>query len=385
MILGKKTLFLCAMLVILPMFQFIPPLEIVSADEAINYKSSILMDYGTGEILSKTNEKAHLPIASVTKLMTLLLTFEAIKNGEVMLDEVLTASENAAGMGGSQVFIDAGSDYTVENLLHAVIISSANDASVMLAERIGGSEEGFVASMNSRAKSLGANDTNYTNCTGLPSANAYSCASDVALIMREVMRHPLYFEISKIWMKDFQHPSGRITEMANTNKLLRSYAGCDAGKTGSTNEAGYCMSASAKKGNMRLIAVVLGADSSKARFGACADLFNYGFANFISEAIVDADARIENIPSVAKAKDEAEFKPQESFFVLKKKGADRNIVIDYEYNKLVAPIDENEIVGKIIITENNKVLKEINIISSSNISAKNYRDTMHDILDKWAI
>ena len=385
MILKKRTVFLCLVLALLLVFPFLPPPGIVSAVEATDYKSSVLMDYGTGEILSQTNEKEHLPIASVTKLMTLLLTFEALDRNEIALDEILTASDNAAGMGGSQVFIDAGSEYTVENLLHAVIISSANDASVMLAERLGGSEDNFVVSMNARAQELGANNTNYTNCTGLPSANAYSCAHDVALIMREVLNHPLYFEISKIWMEDFQHPSGRITEMANTNKLLRSYTGCDAGKTGSTNEAGYCMSASAKKGDMRLIAVVLGADSSKVRFARCADLFNYGFANFTSERLVNSDKEILDAPTVSKAKNAVQFKPQEDYFVLKKKGENKDIQINYEFDRLIAPIAQNEVVGKIIVTENNKVLKEINIISVNDIEAKSYGDTIHDILNDWSL
>ena len=340
MIVKKNFMLMAGLLVVALIVPLLMPFSRVSALDDPNYKASVLMDYGTGQILSESNSTEHLPIASVTKLTTLLLTFEAIDNDELQLDEVLTASENAAGMGGSQVFIDANADYTVENLLHAIIISSANDASVMIAERLGGSEDGFVTLMNERVKELGAQNTNYTNCTGLPSANAYSCANDIALVMREVVKYPLYFEISKIWMEDFQHPSGRITEMANTNKLLRSYSNCDAGKTGSTNEAGYCMSATAKKGDMRLI---------------------------------------------NKAKNEAVFKPQEDYFVLTKKGENSNIAINYEYNKLTAPISTNEVVGKIVLTDNNKVIKEISIIASNDIEAKSYKDTLHDVINNWSI
>ena len=385
MIVKKNFLMLAGFLVVALIMPLLMPFGKVSAFDEQNGKASILVDYGTGQILSESNPTEHLPIASVTKLTTLLLTFEAIANNELQLDEILTASENAAGMGGSQVFIDANSDYTVENLLHAIIISSANDASVMIAERLGGSEEGFVALMNERVKELGAQNTNYTNCTGLPSANAYSCANDVALVMREVVKYPLYFEISKIWMEDFQHPSGRTTEMANTNKLLRSYSNCDAGKTGSTNEAGYCMSATAKKGDMRLISVVLGAKDSKSRFAACTEMFNWGFANYDSVKLIDSTQMLENIPAVNKAKSDVIFKPQEDYFVLTKKGENSNIAINYEYNKLVAPIPMNAVVGKIVLTDNNKVIKEINIVAANNVESKSYKDTLHDIINNWGI
>ena len=385
MIVKKNFMLMAGLLVIALIVPLLMPFSRVSALDEQNYKASVLMDYGTGQILSESNSTEHLPIASVTKLTTLLLTFEAIDNDELKLDEVLTASENAAGMGGSQVFIDANSDYTVENLLHAIIISSANDASVMIAERLGGSENGFVTLMNERVKELGAQNTNYTNCTGLPSANAYSCANDIALVMREVVKYPLYFEISKIWMEDFQHPSGRITEMANTNKLLRSYSNCDAGKTGSTNEAGYCMSATAKKGDMRLISVVLGAKDSKSRFAACTEMFNWGFANYDSVKLIDSTQTLDNIPVINKAKNEAVFKPQEDYFVLTKKGENSNIAINYEYNKLTAPISTNEVVGKIVLTDNNKVIKEISIIASNDIEAKSYKDTLHDVINNWSI
>ena len=385
MIVKKNFLMLAGFLVVVLIMPLLMPFGKTSALDEQNFKASILVDYGTGQILSETNSTEHLPIASVTKLTTLLLTFEAIANNELQLDEVLIASENAAGMGGSQVFIDANSDYTVENLLHAIIISSANDASVMIAERLGGSEEGFVALMNERVKELGAQNTSYTNCTGLPSANAYSCANDVALVMREVVKYPLYFEISKIWMEDFQHPSGRTTEMANTNKLLRSYSNCDAGKTGSTNEAGYCMSATAKKGDMRLISVVLGAKDSKSRFAACTEMFNWGFANYDSVKLIDSTQMLENIPAVNKAKNDVIFKPQEDYFVLTKKGENSNISVNYEYNKLVAPIPVNAVVGKIVLTDNNKVIKEINIVAANNVESKSYKDTLHDIINNWGI
>ena len=349
-------------------------------------KAQVLMEYGTGEILTEKNSKQHLPIASVTKLMTLLLALEAIDNGVLSLDQNLTASENAAGMGGSQVFIDPNAEYKVENLLHAIIISSANDASVVIAEAIGGSEQGFVTMMNERAKALGANDTNYGNATGLPCANAYSCANDIALIMKEVLKHKHYFDISKIWMEDFEHPSGRITQMANTNKLLRTYNGCDAGKTGSTNEAGFCMSATAKRGNMRLIAVVLGAESSKDRFGACSSLFDWGFANYTSEKIIDSEKALDIDIDISQAKDKIQVCANEDYYALSKKGEKPNLVLNYEtLDDLKAPLKKGEVVGKIIITEDNVVVKELNIVAMQDVEAKTFKDNFDEILQNWAL
>ena len=356
-----------------------------SNDKVEAGKSRVLMDYQTGQILSEFNSKEHLPIASVTKLMTLLLTFEAIENGKISLDDEIVASENAAGMGGSQVFIDANATYKVENLLHAIIISSANDASVMLAEEIAGSEEDFVVLMNEKAKSLGANDTNYCNCTGLPSANAYSCANDVALIMKQVLKYPLYFEISKIWMEDFQHPSGRITQMANTNKLLKRYTGCDAGKTGSTNEAGFCMSATAKKNNMRLIAVVLGAESSQVRFDTCMTMFDWGFANYSTNCILDKDKDLTTEFSINKAKNEPVIRAKESYYTLNKKGEQTDVSVNYVFDNVSAPLSKGDVVGKVIISQNEIVLAEIDIILANDVEAITYGDSLKDIFKHWAL
>lgn len=382
----KKGLFVafCALaVVILPAFS---GFGVAKAEIAENVKSQVLIEYGTGQILTENNSKQHLPIASVTKLTTLLLAFEALDKGVLTLDQKLTASATASSMGGSQVFIDANAEYSVENLLHAIVISSANDASVVIAEAIGGSEQGFVNLMNEKAKSLGANDTNYGNCTGLPCANAYSCANDVALIMREVLSHPHYFDISKIWMEDFEHPSGRITQMANTNKLLRTYTGCDAGKTGSTNEAGFCMSATAKRGSMRLIAVVLGAESSKDRFSACSGLFDWGFANYTSEKLIDCTTALDINYAIAQAKIQPQFFASEDFYTLNKKGEKSNLSVNYEmHDNLKAPISGNTAVGKIVITDNGVVLKEIDIVTNQNVDARSFKDNMNEIVSHWAI
>lgn len=362
----------------------VPIARIAGADNEKDIaKASVLVDYETGQILSEANSKTHLPIASVTKLTTLLLAFEAIDRGELTLDQTLVASENSASMGGSQVFIDAGAEYSVRNLLHAIVISSANDASVMIAEALAGSEQNFVDMMNARVAKLGGKNTNYGNATGLPCATAYSCANDVALVMREVLSHPLYFEISGIWMEDFEHPSGRVTQMANTNKLLRTYTGCDAGKTGSTSEAGFCLSASAKRGDMRLIAVVLGADSSKARFNKCAELFDYGFNNYVTQCVLSADGNLDLPLNIHNAKTTPQIKAESGYHIVTKRGEEKSLAVEYMLDELSAPMTAGDVVGKAIITDDGVVVTEINLILVNDVEAKSVWDNFRSITQKW--
>ncbi len=360
----------CCLILCVSSFGFAP------AENNFSGKARILMDYHTGQILREYNSKNHLPIASVTKLTTMLLCFEALDRGELALDESVEASAYASSMGGSQVFIDAGSSYTVESLLHAVAIASANDASVALAERIAGSEENFVELMNERVRSLGGNDTHYTNCTGLPSPMAFSCAFDVALVMRELLSHEHYFAISAIKLEDFSHPSGRITQMANTNKLLSSYPFCDAGKTGSTNEAKFCMSATAQKGDMRLISVVLGADSSALRFGTVKSMFDWGFANFVTKKVLPIE---EHNVSVRLAKSPAKCVPVREFVVTLLKNEEVAYDVAFSFDSLVAPLVSGEKVGKAVITQNGVVVDEIDLVLISDVEALTIFDLVREI------
>ncbi len=362
---------------------FLSPQTAFAIDTKHTAKAEVLMDYGTGQVLCERNSQEHLPIASVTKLTTLLLAFEALERGELQLDQKLTASEKAGGMGGSQVFIDAGAEYTVENLLHAIIISSGNDASVMIAEALAGSEANFVTIMNERVQELGGKNTNYGNCTGLPCATAYSCANDVALVMREVLSHPIYYEISGIWMEDFVHPSGRITQMANTNKLLRSYSGCDAGKTGSTSEAGFCMSASALRGDMRLISVVLGAENSKARFSECASLLDYGFDNFVAQNVLSSSEDLTISPDIRNAKNSPQIRAEKSYQTINKRTQEQTLEVNYILEPLSAPLRQGDVVGKAVITDNGVVVAEINLILANDVEAKSIIDHVRTITQNW--
>ena len=240
------------------------------------------MDETSGVQLYAKNDETRLPIASMCKIMTLLLAFEAVDCGELTYEEEITVSERAAGMGGSQVFLGAGLSYRTDELLKSIAVCSANDSCVAIAERIAGSEGAFCAEMNERAKELGAENTLFANCTGLPKEPQYSCAKDVALMLRALHKYEKYHEYSHIWLEDFVHPDGRTTQMTNTNKLIRSYQGCAGGKTGFTNEAGFCLAAAAQRGETQVISVVVGADSSQNRFSAVSSLFDYAFDNFES-------------------------------------------------------------------------------------------------------
>ena len=232
----------------------------------IKSKSAYLIDPLSNTVIYKKDETKRLPIASICKVMTLLLSFEEIDSGKMSFDENVSISEKASNMGGSQVFLESNASYSVRDLIKSIIVCSANDASVAMAERICGSEELFVEKMNDRAKDLGMENTNFSNCTGLPKPNQYSCAKDVATMYIELTKHSDYFEFSSIWMDEICHPNNRKTQISNTNKLIRFYEGCEGGKTGYTNEAGHCLVASAKRQNMRLVSVVISAVDSKTRF-----------------------------------------------------------------------------------------------------------------------
>ena len=318
--------------------------------EEISSKSACLVDYDSGQILMEKDAKNHLPVASMVKMMTILITLEEIDAGSLGLDTMITTTENASSMGGSQVFIDPYVEYSAEALLKSVIISSANDASVALAEHISGSERAFVVRMNKRAKEIGMNDTNYVNCTGLPAPEQYSCAFDSTIVMRKVIGYDLYHKYSTIWMDELTHPSGRKTELVNTNRLVRYYQGCDGGKTGSTNEAGCCLTASAIRGDMRLISCIVGAPNSQTRFNECSSLFNYGFSNFEIKKLLNQNDFVTTLPINKGKVDQVEVYPKENFSIVSPKGAECNYKVELDLPKEVfAPKKAGQKVGKALI------------------------------------
>ena len=341
----------------------------------VTTKASILIDTDSNKILYDNNSTDRMPVASIVKLMTIMLTFEHIQAGAISLEDRVMVSENASGMGGSQIFLDANCEYELSELLKSVIVCSANDSSVALAEHISGSESVFVDKMNSRAKEMGLDNTNYINCTGLPADNQYSCALDVAKILKNVLSYEKYHEYSSIWLEDFKHPSGRTTEMTNTNRLSRFYEGCIGGKTGSTSEAGYCLAVGARRNNLSLISVVLGANTTKERFKSASDLLNYGFANY-ENYVVDVTDLV-NI----NYKDERplKIKIEGSCNILTQKGQTPNYEIKCYLPTKVSKCDHGQELGYIEIIIDNQLYSTLKVLADEQINEPSFIDNLKDI------
>ena len=347
-------------------------------------KSAYLMDFGTQTVVYSQNEREHLPIASMCKIMTLLLSFEAIDNGILDINEEICVSERAASMGGSQVFLEANAKYPVKELIKSIVVCSANDSCVALAEKIAGGEDIFVNRMNEKAKELGANDTLFSNCTGLPKDPQYSCAKDVAVMLRELLNHELYFDFGKVWMDKFMHPKGRYTEISNTNKLVRFYDGCDGGKTGFTNEAGFCLAATAKRGDMRIISVVIGEETSANRFEDVRTMFDYAFANYTVTTIVDKTTPLEEIAKVNGGKQEDVIVyPAKSAYAFTKKGEKGNITLDKRLEKVKAPIQKGDKIGELVVYKDGVETERISLLAGEDVKAASVMDRLKKIARKW--
>lgn len=342
-------------------------------------KASILVDIDSGKVIYENNSTDRMPVASIVKLMTIMLTFEEIDAGTIGLEDKVLVSEKASGMGGSQIFLDANSEYNLGELLKSVIVCSANDSSIALAEHICGSESVFVDKMNDRAKEMGLENTNYINCTGLPADNQYSCALDVSKILKNVLSYEKYHEYSSVWLEDFQHPSGRTTEMTNTNRLSRFYEGCIGGKTGSTNEAGYCLAVGAKRNNLSLISVVLGAASTKERFKSSSDLLNYGFANY-ENYIVDVSEMI-NISY----KDERQLKTriEGACSILTKKGETPNYSVNCYLPTKISKCEIGQELGHIEIVVDGQIYSTLKVLADEQINEPTYLDNLKDIYEDF--
>ena len=341
----------------------------------VTTKASILLDMDSGKVLYENNSNAEMPVASIVKLMTIMLTFEQIDSGAISLTDKVLVSENASNMGGSQIFLDANCEYELGELLKSVIVCSANDSSVALAEYIAGSESNFVQKMNMRAKEMELENTNYVNCTGLPADNQYSCALDVAKILKNVLSYEKYHEYSTIWLEDFQHPSGRTTEMTNTNRLSKFYEGCIGGKTGSTNEAGYCLAVGAKRNNLSLIAVTLGANTTKERFKSASDLLNYGFANY-ENYVIDLTNSI-NI--LSKDGETLKTKLDGNLTILTEKGKAPNYLINYYIPNKVSKCKLGQELGYIEIIVDGELYSTVKVLADEQIDKPTFIDNLKDL------
>lgn len=321
------------------------PTMAVSADSAdleVKAKGAVLMDQGTGQVLYDQDAYTHLPIASVTKVMTLLLTVEALEAGKIALTDPVTCSDTAAALGGSQIWLEPGEIMTVEELIKAAAVVSANDACGALAEHLSGSQAAFVAEMNRRAAELGMNDTQFADCSGLDDTG-YSCAYDVAVMSRELMSHPMIEQYTTIWMDSLR---GGASQLVNTNKLLRHYTGATGLKTGTTNAAGHCLTATARRENTSFIAVVLGCASTADRWAGARTLLDYGFAGYVTHTPTAEAVDPEPVRVLGGQQKTVEAAPDTPGPLLLRKGTEEQLESTVEMVADVeAPVSKGQTVG----------------------------------------
>ena len=351
----------------------------------ITSKAAYAMDYSSGSVVYALNETQRLPIASMCKIMTLILCFDAVKDGSLCLDEKVKVSERAASMGGSQVFLEAGGEYPVSELLKSIIVCSANDSCVAMAERLAGGEIPFTEKMNERAKSLGAENTLFANCTGLPKDPQYSCAKDVAYFLRELAKNEEYFKFAKIWTDRFEHPKGRYTDISNTNRLVRFYEGCDGGKTGFTSQAGFCLAATAKRGGMRIVSVAIGGETSDKRFNDVRSMFDYAFATFALKTAVDCNNPLNERVKVTSGKEKSiSVRAEESSYLFSKKGEEDALTVEIKLKQSVAaPIKAGDKVGEIIVYRNNIEVDRINAVANESVEKAGFYDRLKEVCENW--
>ena len=345
---------------------------------SVTSKSLILMEASSGRVLYESNSHESLPPASVTKIMTMLLVCEAIDRNEITLDTVITASERAKSMGGSTIFLDTNEKMTLDDLLKGIAVASGNDASVAVAEHLSGSVESFVDKMNSRAQELGMKDTHFINCNGLDAENHYTSAYDIAIMSRELLKHKMIEKYTSIWMDTLR--DGKF-QLSNTNKLIRFYKGANGLKTGSTSGAGCCISATAKRDDMQLIAVVMGANNSKDRFTAASELLNYGFSNYAVTSFGEKGAEVKNL-AVKNGKED---------FVIAKTKNPTNIVLEKSKKDsiktrlavpefLTAPIKKGDVVGELIMTLDGETISKTELVADRDIKKKSAYDYFFELL-----
>lgn len=374
-------LLLCAVLLCMAL-----PWQARAAEMDVNAKSALLMDAATGTVLFEKNAHEALAPASVTKIMTMLLIMEAIDSGSIGYDDMVTASESAAAKGGSQVYLKAGEQMAVSEMLKSIAVSSANDCACAMAEHLSGSEGAFVDRMNERARELGMEDTHFVNCTGLDDspedARHRTSAYDIALMSRELLtRHPDIKKYTTIWMDTIRNGAFGLS---NTNKLIRFYPGATGLKTGFTSGAGYCLSATAQREGMELIAVTMGCESAKIRNAACKQLLDYGFANF---ALVSPD--LEDVPSVpvvlGKEKDVSlELSGARQLLIpkAKKAGITQSVSLEESVN---APVEKGAVLGTLTVKSGGETLLEIPLSAAKAVEKLTFGDVFLMVLKRAAM
>ena len=380
------TLVLCLLLVLLTMLRSyaaaadaLPHITPAGTDTLdVPCAAAVLIDEDSGTVLYEKNADQQRPIASITKVMTLLLTFEALSAGRIALTDTVPVSEHAYHMGGSQIWLEPGEQMTLDDMLKAICISSANDAAVAVAEFVGGSEPAFVQQMNTRAAELGLTNTHFENSCGLDAEGHLSTARDVAMMSREMLlRHAEVRNYCSIWMDTLR---GGATQLVNTNKMLKTYNGITGLKTGTTSKAGVCISASAERNGLRLIAVVLGASSGKERFESATALLDYGFANYTLLAPLPEEP-LPAVPVVLGREDAVQPVPAQTEPVLAEKGAAASCTRSVALAEAVeAPVAQGQRLGTVTLRSGDDVLAEIPLVAAEAVERLRWQDAAARIL-----
>ena len=367
----------------------IMPMNLSFANEdnaplSVSSKSAILMDVGSGQILYEKNAHDKLPPASVTKVMTMLLICEALDSGKITLDDSVQISENAASMGGSQIFLEAGEVQKVDTLLKGIAVASANDGCVAMAEYIGGSVESFVDMMNAKAKELNMKDTNFVNTNGLPVDNHYTSAHDIAIMSRELLKHDVISKYLTTWMDQVVVGKKQITVgLANTNKLIKHYQGATGVKTGFTQQAKYCLSASAKRGDTHLVAVTLGAETSPERFKDATSLLNFGFANYESVKLCSKNDNIATLTLDKADEQKINLVAKEDLSVLIKKGGNKDFTRNIKVNENpTIPIKKGTNLGYVEIYQGKTLVGKVDLVNTKDIQKASYLKMLQRVIDE---
>lgn len=350
------------------------PIFVKAEDLTPNAESGILIEYSTGKILYSKKIDEKLAPASMTKIMTLLLIMEAVEEGKINLDNNIPISTNASSMGGSQVFLDPNTEMKAEELIKSIAIASANDSAVAMAEAISGSTTNFVSRMNSRAKELGCKNTNFKNVHGLDEEGHYSTAYDMSLIAKELLKHEQILKYTSTYEAYLNKPNGTSTWMVNTNKLIKYYTGLDGLKTGFTKTAGYCLTSTAKRNDMRLISVVMKEPSSQVRNSETISLLNYGFSNYKIKTILKKEQKLGTIEVQNGKKEFADITILEDATNLESINDNKEYSFNIVTDKVKAPLKKGDKVGTLELTEQGTVIKRLNITVKENIPKANIWD-----------
>ncbi len=343
----------------------------------ISAPSAILMDFASGEVIFEKNPDQKLPLASVTKIMTMLIAMEEIDSGNMKYDDIITASEHAKSYGGSTIFLEEGEQMTVDDILKGIAVASGNDAAVAMGEHISGTEALFVERMNKRASELGMKNTQFINCNGLDAEGHYSTARDISVMSRELMKHSDIFKYTTIWMDSLRN--GEFT-LSNTNKLVRFYDGCTGLKTGSTSKAKFCISATAKRGNMHLIAVIMAAETSKERQADASTLLNYGFSTYESRDIIKKDTEITKITVPKSSVKSVSVLTESGYSYLSQKTDKAKTETKNTLYKPTVPIKKGDEAGFITVMVNGKDIHRIKLVYSNDVPKAGIGFTFKNLL-----